>query len=71
MKAMNFRDDIPSIPIDNFEHHYLRVFGLTSKQDAAGNCHFPELVGEPMRLELSFTFPLEYVTELTVSGERT
>ena len=34
MKAMTFRDDIPSIPIDNFKDHYVLVFDLTSMQDA-------------------------------------
>ena len=70
MKAMNFQDDIPSIPIDNFKDHYLLVFDLTSMQDATENCHYPKLVGEPLRLELNFTFPLEHVTELIVLGER-
>ena len=70
MKAMNFQDDIPSIPIDNFKDHCLLVFDLTSMQDATENCHYPELVGEPLRLELIFTFPLEHVTELLVLGER-
>ena len=70
MKAMNFQDDIPSIPIDNFKDHYVLVFDLTSMQDATENCHYPELVGEPFRLELNFTFPLEHVTELIVLGER-
>ena len=70
MKAMNFQDDIPSIPIDNFKDHYVLVFDLTSMQDATENCHFPELFGEPLRLELNFTFPLEHVTELIVLGER-
>ena len=65
-KAMNFQDDIPSVPIDNFKDHYLLVFDLTSMQGASENCHYPELVGEPLRLELNFTFPLEYVTELIV-----
>ena len=62
MKAMNFQDDIPSIPIDNIKDHYVLVFHLTSMQDATENCHYPELVGEPLRLELNFTFPLEHVT---------
>ena len=31
MKAMNFQDDIPSIPIDNLKVHHLLVFELTSK----------------------------------------
>ena len=30
MKAMNFQDDIPSIPIDDFNDHYVLVFDLTS-----------------------------------------
>ena len=70
MKARNFQDDIPSIPIDNFKDHYVLVFDLTSMQDATENCHYPELVGEPLRLELNFTSPLEHVTELIVSGKR-
>ena len=70
MKAMNFQDDIPSIPIDDFKDYYVLVFDLTSMQDATENCHYPELVGEPLRLELNFTNPLENVTELIVLGER-
>ena len=70
MKAMNFQDDIPIIPIDNFKDHYVLVFDLTSMQDATENCLYPKLVGEPLRLELNFNFPLEHVTELIVLGER-
>ena len=39
MKAMNFQDDIPSIPLDNIKDHYVLVFDLTSMQDATENCH--------------------------------
>ena len=70
MKAMNFQDDIPSIPIDDSKDHYVLVFDLTSMQDATDYCHYPELVGETLRLELKFTNPLENVTELIVLGER-
>ena len=70
MKTMNFQDDIPSIPIDIFKNHYVLVFNLTSMQDATENCHYPELVGEPQRLEPNFTFPLEFVSEPIVLGER-
>ena len=70
MKAMNFQHDIPSIPIDNFKDHYVLVFDLTSMQDATEICHYPKLVGEPLRLELNFTFPPEHVTELIVLGKR-
>ena len=70
MKAMNFQDNIPLFPIDNFKNHYVLVFDLTSMQDATETFHYPKLVGEPLRLELNFTFPLEHVTELIVLGER-
>ena len=46
------------------------MFDLTSMKDANENCHYPELLGEPLRLELNFTFPLENATELIVIGER-
>ena len=70
MNAMNFQDDNPSIPIEDFKDHYVLVFELTSMEDATENFHYLELVGEPLRLELSFTQPLEIVTELIVLGVR-
>ena len=39
-------------------------------QDATEHCHYPELIGEPLRLELYFSSPLENVTEVIVLGER-
>ena len=66
MKAMTFQDDIPSIPTDDFKDHFVPVFDLTSMQNATENCHYPELVGEPLRLELNFIQPLENVTKLIV-----
>ena len=70
MKAMNFQDDTPSIPIDDVKDHYVMVFDVTSMQDATESCHYPESVGEPLRLELTFTNPLENITKLIVLGER-
>ena len=70
MKAMNFQEDNPSVPIDNFEDHYVLVFDLTSMQDATEHCHYPEIVGEPLTLELYFSSALEKVTEVIVFGER-
>ena len=55
MEAMNFQGDIPSIPIDNFKDHYVLVFDLTLMQDATENCHYSELIGEPLSLELKIT----------------
>ena len=70
MKAMNFQDDIPSIPVDKLKDHDVLVFDLTSMEDATEHCHYPELIGEPLRLELYFSSPLENVTEVIVLGER-
>ena len=70
MKAMNFQDDIPSIPTDDFRDHYVLLFDLTSMQDATEKSHYPERVGEPLRLELNFNNPLENVSELIVLCER-
>ena len=70
MKPINFQDDIPSIPNDKLKDHYLLVFDLTSMQDATEHCHYSELIGEPLRLELSFSSPLKNVTEAIVLGER-
>ena len=70
IKAMNFQDEFPSIPIDDFKDQYVLVFDLTSMQDATENCHFLELVREPMRLDLNFTHLLGNVSELNVLGER-
>ena len=71
MKAMNFQECIPSIPIDNLQDHYVLVLDLTSMQDATEIYHYPEIVGEPLTLELIFTFPLEHATELIVLAEPT
>ena len=46
------------------------MFDLTSMQDATENCHYPELIEEPLRLELNITFPPEHVTEFIVLWER-
>ena len=71
MKAMNLQDDIPSIPVDNFKDHYVLVFDLSSMQDAIEHCHYPELFGEPLRLELYFSSLLANVTEVSYIGLQT
>ena len=70
MKANNFQNDKPSILVDNFKDHYVLVFDLTSMQNVTEHCHYPELIGEPLILELYFSSPLENVTEVIVLGER-
>ena len=39
-------------------------------QDATEKCHYLELVGEPLTLQLNFTHSLENVFKLIVLGER-
>ena len=70
MVAMSYQDDIPSVPFEDFRDHYVLVFDLTSMQDAAEHCHYPELIGEPLRLQLDFKEALSQVTEVLVLGER-
>ena len=66
MKAMKFQDDILSIPSENFKDQYELVFDLTPMKDDTENCLYSELVDEPLRMDLSFTFPLKQLTELIV-----
>ena len=54
MKAMQFNEDLPALPIEDFQDHYILVFGLISLQDAAEQLHYPELSGENLRLEMFF-----------------
>ena len=54
LEAMIFQDDILSTPSDIFKNHHLILIDLTSVQNANVKCHYPELVGETLRLELSF-----------------
>ena len=70
MKAIKFQDDVSSIPIDIFKDHFVLVFDLSSMQDATENCQYTDIIKEPLRRELNFTFSLEHVTELDVLGER-
>ena len=66
MKAMQFNEDFPVLPMEDFQNHYILVFDLTSLQDAAEQLHYPELSGGSLRLEKFFQFPLEQVTEVIV-----
>ena len=54
MKAMQFNEDFPALPMEDFQNHYILVFDLTSLQDAAEHLHYPELSGESLRLEMFF-----------------
>ena len=70
MKAMQFSEDFPALPMEGFQNNYILVFNLNSLQDAAEQLYYPELSGESLRLETFFEFPLEQVTKAIVLGER-
>ena len=57
-KAMQFNEDFPAPPMEDFQIHYILVFDLTSQQDAAEQLHYPELSGESLRLEYFFPVSL-------------
>ena len=69
LKALQFNEDFPALPMEDFPNHYIPVFDLTSLQDVAEQLHYPELSGESLRLEMLFQFPLEQVTVVIVLGE--
>ena len=66
MEAMQFNENFPALPMEDFQNHYILVFDVTSLQDAAEQLRYPELSGESLRLEMFFQFPLEQVTEVIV-----
>ena len=69
MKAIQFKEDFPAFPIEDFRNHYILVFDLTSLQDAVERLHYPKLSGESLRLEILFHFLLEQLTEVIVLGD--
>ena len=70
MKAMSFIEDIPSLPNNLFQNHYIVVLEFTLLQDAGENIPYPELSCESIRFEMFFDRPLKSVTKLIVLGER-
>ena len=70
MKAVQFNEDFPALPMEGFQNRFILVFDLFSLQGAAEQLHYPELSVESLRLEMFFQFPLEQVTEVIVLGER-
>ena len=70
MKAMSFNEEFASIPVEDFNDHYILVFDLTSLQDCTEFIHYPELTGESLRVEMFFKTQLSSVTEVIILGER-
>ena len=66
----DFQDNIPANPVDKFQDFHILVFDLTSMNDATETVTIRKKIGEPLRLELYFSSPLEIVTEVIVLDER-
>ena len=67
---MKFQSDVPSIPIDSCRHQHVLMFQLISLRDTTENAIIIGKIGESLRLELNFTFPLEQTTEVFALGQR-
>ena len=70
MRALNFDEDGPGIPLQEYLEHFFQVFDLTSTQEANVQIYYPDVVAASLTLELYFTSRLPSATEVTVFGER-
>ena len=70
MESLNIKSDGNGIKLSDFPDHYILVFDLTSTREADSEVYFPDLVGEPLRLELYFEKALEHTVEILLLGEK-
>ena len=70
MRALNFDEDGPGIPLEEYPEHFVQVFDLTSTQEANVQIYYPDVLAPSLRLESYFTSPLSSATEVAVFGER-
>ena len=70
MRALNFDEDGPGIPLQEYLERFVQVFDLTSTQEANVQIYYRDVVAASLTLELYFTSPLPSATEVTVFGER-
>ena len=69
--ALGFSNGGHSVPISDFNNHFVLVFDLTSTQEASQQLTvFPELTGAALNLSLEFVTQLANVIEIFVIGER-
>ena len=69
MNVMNFQIDIRSIPIVNFQNQQVLAFYLRSEHNATQNCQNPDLVRQPLRLQLFFFLKNTLVNSLYWKNE--
>ena len=71
MKAMQFNEDFPALPMEDFQNHCILVFDLTSLHDAAEQLHYPELSGEVFEIGSVFPVSLGASNESDSLGRKT
>ena len=70
MRALEFDEDGPGMPLEEYLEHFVQVFDLTSTRETNVQIFYPDVVAASLRLELCFTSRVPSVTEVTVFGER-
>ena len=70
MEALTSKDEGPSISFDKLKDNCVLLFASTSIQKTTDKSFHPELVGEPVRLQLNFNFPPTDFYVLIVLVER-
>ena len=71
IKALQFNEEFPTVPMENFQSHCTLDFDLTPLQNVAEELHCPERISrESLTSEMFFQFLLKQVPELIVLGER-
>ncbi len=70
LDALAFYNDSHGIPLEQFEHHYVLVFDLTSTGEAAHDLLYPELSNESISLNLHFSVALPESLEIFLLDER-
>ena len=70
VENLNIKSDGNGIPVDHYKDHFIMVFDLTPTREADSDVYFPDLVGEPLRIELYFTEALTNAIEVVFLGEK-
>ena len=69
-QALAFGHSSHSIPLDQFENHFVLVFDLTSTEEASHDFIHPELTNCSLSLEMEFDNNLPAPLELFILGEK-
>ena len=68
-RALNFVEDGPGIPLEEYPESFIQIFELNSTQEGIVQIFQPDNVVASLRLSLYFTSALILATKLAVFGE--